>query len=98
MKTLSIKKPNKYILNIKRGIPPHNGIPLTWTGETAFYWLIFGSERVGHQGRRERGTQKIAMQERRKKEKNKTRHKPDKTLEMVGSKKTTLELRRTQGW
>ena len=66
---------------------PHHGTPLTWTGETAFYWLIFRSEREGRQGREERGAPERATQERRKrKKKNKTRHKLDKTLVMVSSK------------
>jgi hypothetical protein len=56
----------------RRDLFSPRGIPLTWTGEIAFYWLIFGSERGRHQ-RRGRGTQERVMQDRRKEEKeNKT--------------------------
>lgn len=52
--TITLHKFKKYQ---EGGLFPPRGIPLTWTGETVFYWLIFGSERGRHQRRRERGTQ-----------------------------------------
>lgn len=73
---------HKYItFTYKRGwfLPPHPGTPLTWTGETAFYWLIFGSETEGHQGRRKAwgpGESDAGKEEERKTKQdiNQTRH------------------------